>query len=69
MTARFYTGPTDTDLSNHPDPFAALTAIFAFTTDAQTSNRQTMRDRWPEFRGLVPAGLAKVIVDANEGVK
>lgn len=61
-----YTGPVDADLSAHPDPFSAADAIFAFTTEAQTSNRAAMRQRWPEYRGKVPADLARTIIDENE---
>lgn len=61
-----YTGPVDADLSAHPDPFSAAAAIFAFTTEAQTSNRAAMRQRWPEYRGKVPADLARTIIDENE---
>lgn len=62
----YYTGPVDTDLSAHPDPFSAAAAIFAFTTEAQTSNRDAMRQRWSEYRGKVPADLARTIIDENE---
>lgn len=61
-----YTGPVDADLSAHPDSFSAATAIFAFTTEAKTSNRAAMRQRWPEYRGKVPADLARTIIDENE---
>lgn len=62
----FYTGPVDADLSEHPNPFEAARAIFAFTTEAQTNDRATMRTRWPEYRGKVPPELAAQIIDANE---
>ena len=61
-----YTGPVDADLSTHSDPFSAAAAIFAFTTEAQTSNRAAMRQRWPEYRGKVPPDLAAQIIDDIE---
>lgn len=61
-----YTGPVDADLSAHSDPFSAAAAIFTFTTEAKTSNRAAMRQRWPEYRGKVPADLARTIIDENE---
>lgn len=63
----YYTGPVDADLSSHPNPFEAATAIFAFATEAQTSDRNAMRQRWPEYRGKVPPELARIIIDENEG--
>lgn len=62
----YYTGPVDTDLSAHPNPFEAAAAIFSFTTEAQTTDRTAMRTHWPEYRGKVPAELAAKIIDANE---
>ena len=64
----YYTGPVDADLSAHPNPFEAAQAIFAFTTAAQTNDRATMRQRWPEFRGRIPNQLAAQIIDDIEGV-
>lgn len=61
-----YTGPIDADLSAHATPFEDAQAIFAFTTEAKTSNRAAMRQRWPEYRGKVPADLARTIIDENE---
>lgn len=66
MSARFYTGPVDTDLSTHPEPFKALSACLTFAIDAQTQTRDQMRNRWCEFRGLVPADLAKRIMEGVE---
>lgn len=63
----YYDGPIDADLSAGTNPFETATAIFAFATEAQTSNRNAMRQRWPEYRGKVPAGLARIIIDENEG--
>ncbi|SMC96955.1 hypothetical protein [Novosphingobium sp. B1] len=62
----YYTGPVDADLSTHTDPFEAAQAIFAFTTEAKTTDRTAMRTRWPEYRGKVPPELAAQIIDANE---
>lgn len=63
----YYDGPVDADLSATTNPFEAATAIFAFATEAQTSDRTAMRQRWPEYRGKVPADLARIIIDENEG--
>jgi hypothetical protein len=63
----YYDGPVDADLTATVRPFEAATAIFAFATEAQTSNRTAMRQRWPEYRGKVPADLARIIIDENEG--
>lgn len=63
----YYDGPVDADLTGTTNPFEAATAIFAFATEAQTSNRNAMRTRWPEYRGKVPADLARIIIDENEG--
>ena len=62
----YYNGPVDADLSAHANPFEAAQAIFAFTTEAQTSDRAAMRQRWPEYRGKVPADLARTIIDDIE---
>lgn len=56
----------DTDLSTHPDPFAALTACLTFATEGPHQGKAAMRNRWGEFRGLVPADLAKRIMEGVE---
>ena len=62
MTA-YYTSPIDVDLSATTNPFEAAIAIFAFTTEALTTDRATMRTRWPAYKGKVPDALARDIVE------
>lgn len=62
----WYEGPVDADLSASENPFEAAQAIFAFTTEAQTSDRTAMRKRWPEYSGKVPPDLARTIIDDIE---
>jgi len=52
-----YTGPA---FDCAPEPLAA------FWQDALTHTRAEMRNRWPEYRGKVPDGLAGVIVSCVE---
>lgn len=54
-----YTGPVDHDATD-------LEALAAFWTEALTTDRATMRTRWHEYRGKVPAGLAAAIIDDVE---
>lgn len=56
-----YDGPVDADLSDYD-----MRDLAAFWAEAQTETRATMRERWPEYRGKVPADLAAQIIDANE---
>lgn len=62
----YYTGPVDADLSGHPNPFEAATAIFTFAAEAQTTDRASMRTRWADYRGKVPPDLARNIIDDIE---
>lgn len=57
----YYDGPVDADLSNL-DPRDTA----AFWTEAETHDRASMRTRWPDYRGKVPAGLAAAIIDDIE---
>lgn len=43
-----------------------LEALAAFWTEALTTVRASMRTRWPDYRGKVPAGLAAAIIDDIE---
>lgn len=60
----YYDGPVDADLSG-----SDLTALASFWSDAQHSNRVTMRTWWPEYRGRIPNQLAAQIIDDIEGSK
>lgn len=52
----------DIDLSAQDWP-TVCKAIFAFTAEALTTDRATMRTRWPAYKGKVPDALARDIVE------
>lgn len=52
----------DIDLSTQDWP-SVCQAIFAFTEEAQTTDRATLRTRWPVYKGKVPDALARDIVE------
>lgn len=56
-----YTGPVTADLSQ-TDLTLSASAIAKFWADALTHDRQAMRDRWAQYRGLVPGVLAGAII-------
>lgn len=43
-----------------------LEALATFWTEALNTDRASMRARWPDYRGKVPAGLAAAIIDDIE---
>ena len=64
MSARFYTGPVDADLSNL-DP-RDTAAFWAEALTHKAAVRASMRQRWPDYRGKVPDALARDLINDIE---